>query len=715
MMYMVLMYFKLFRHIINRPVFLKIPEEPLIIEEEEDDDQDDDDNEDSDDDDDDDDDEEEQEPPPSSSTFNVTETLQPPALSEPKINSASKNDSPKLSQIKKSQVPQICMNLLYFLVSTKYTEFKNSLSKVIATRLKLIPTPKSPSTTMNIKQKQKYHLDPLNSIYPHTYEFISKTVCSFKLIQHSETRDLADTNPIELSLLYNSIETNDFLAEILLCISNVAFVYDVNMCSKIISKLTSDVLSVVTVMSPSDFFHAFSGYTWFDVETILCKLQENPGTLLHAENATVEQKQMYFAYLVQTFLKKPNEQPDLKTVADEFCGRFVCEITPCVSDSKFERSLHEELPHCSYDYKTKPTLYAASSHSSDDDSSVESPKPFLFVKNGHEERPDATTIHCLDKQASILMTSGNGYENNIISKPQTLSPSASNQKSSTKKLTKPFFKKSSTKKAINLNLSTSQSRLPVRAKSVSPRSILKQPKLKSISSCSKQNSYPKNIRAVSFNNNATEICFSSTKSVAELQAEHQIKLQLQELSPGVESSKTKPRSATCQTDLSIDHSFSKIPGPKQKNVWKNLSLLESANAEAESFIKNVPDSNQSSVDESAHSNSTDGLNNRDFEIDLEAIPLPTFSFYNTLYFPGKAKQYSFASQGAETTNYFYGCKEPLNLEAVFDQQLESIAEEDECSYHSFLTKQEEIEYETFCKSQEGDLNLFLEAKSFSEL
>ena len=115
MMYMVLMYFKLFRHIINRPVFLKIPEEPLIIEEEEDDDQDDDDNEDSDDDDEDsDDDEEEQEPPPSSSTFNVTETLQPPALSEPKTNSASKNDSPKLSQIKKSQFPQICMNLLYF-------------------------------------------------------------------------------------------------------------------------------------------------------------------------------------------------------------------------------------------------------------------------------------------------------------------------------------------------------------------------------------------------------------------------------------------------------------------------------------------------------------------------------------------------------------------------------------------------------------------------
>ena len=232
--------------------------------------------------------------------------------------------------------PQI-FQLVNFLVSKDYKNFKHSLDSVIATRIESsLPTLKCSSLINDLCLIEKNKFIMMQP-YPHTYEDISPTVSSFKVIESSEVCSLGNTNRIELSLLYGNIKTNEFLSEILFCISEVAFKYNLSLCESIITRLLLEVESVVLSMSPLVFLHAFSGYCLMDVTKILFRLQQNSASFFYVKNATKDQKQAYFAYLVKISCKDSNQLPDLKKAADEFCDRSSSQSLSSV-DLKFERN-----------------------------------------------------------------------------------------------------------------------------------------------------------------------------------------------------------------------------------------------------------------------------------------------------------------------------------------------------------------------------------------
>ena len=266
-------------------------------------------------------------------------------INQSAIDDIHRNESPviqtsKPSFAEKKHISPIRNALTSFLVSEDYGTLKLALDNIFSTRINSIPAIRRSSSTIDLRKISQSRLDLINQIRPHTNEDISKTVTSFNLIQNSETCPLHNTNPIEISLLHDNIQTNEFFSEIFLCIADIAFKYNVDLCQHIITRLLSEVESVVVSMLPSAFLRSFSGYCLSDVKAILFHLQKNPASFLYVKDATKQQKQAYFAYLAKTFLNYSKEQLDLKTIADEFCGRSVAQT------STFETISELQTPEC---------------------------------------------------------------------------------------------------------------------------------------------------------------------------------------------------------------------------------------------------------------------------------------------------------------------------------------------------------------------------------
>ena len=535
-------------------------------------------------------------------------------------------------------------------------------------------------------------------------------------------------------MLLSIVATNEFLGKILLCISDAAFEYDVNFCFKIITTLTSEILTLVMKMSPTDFFQAFPGYTWSEIKTILSKLQQKPESMIYVRNATASEKQVYFVYLVQSFLK--NEQTDLKKAAGKFCEKLEKEISISSTEKQPENIADSETPHCSYDYKLKSRPNTERSYSSDDDSSTDIPQSSNLSKNekSKNENPvvakfddsklnensfDAFASSSKRSFASETQsgnTKGEVIANSISSSLDQNFESSSNNSDGTatkslvlekpkklpSKLRKLSFKKTSVEKSDLAN--NTVTKLPTETKNAFPRSILKKSKAHSAIDKSeqtnkgsldhmKQNQQANDMRHVRFDDNVTEFLVTPKNS------DFYLKLPTDDSLNPCDEPPTKQQIESSTDNITTSYSCvdealeQELPSLLLQTKTAEESSVKASDIDETDFpFVDLPSNDLSDELNPICSNILPTSKKANSEITAQ-LPTPVSSYKDC---------YSIEYQAASRAKYSSERNTPCHLEEIFDQQIDAIPEEYEYTSSSFLTKQEETEYNEISKLDEKD-------------